>query len=158
MLLKIYYFVKYLSLIGSIILFIMLIYYFRKLKLFREWKENLKNKGFIKPFQTVQNKKWLKIEKLLKEEFSSSWKLAVIETRALVFEALKNLGYKGNSFQEISSQLKDQGFQNLEILSQAFEISEKLLKDPKAQINQSEARNTYLILKKFYNDLFSMFI
>ncbi|MGC8880873.1 MAG: hypothetical protein ACP5OX_01195 [Minisyncoccia bacterium] len=136
----------------------MLIYYFRKLNLLKEWKENLKNKGFIKPFQAVKNKKWLKIEKLLAEEFPVSWKLAVIESGELVFNALKNLGYKGNNFKEISNQLKDQNFQNLEILKQAFENLEKLLKNNKAEITQAEAKNTYLIFKKFYSDLFSAFI
>lgn len=157
MILKIYYFIKYFSLIGSLILLIMLVYYFKKLRLFQEWKENLKNKGFIKPLGETKKTKWLKIEKLLLEEYSSSWKLAVIEAGRTVKEALENLGYKGN-FKEIIDQLKDQGFQNLDILLKAFETYDNLLKNEKAQIEQKEARNTYLVFKKFYSDLFSMFV
>lgn len=158
MILKIYYFIKYLSLIGSIILFILLIYYFRKLKLFKEWQKKLENRGFIQPLKNLKNKKWLKIEKLLLEEFPASWKLAVIEARELVIEALKNLGYKGKDYKEIMIQLKDQRFQNLDILSSAFEFSENLIKDSKINITREEARKFYLIFKKFYNDLFSMII
>lgn len=158
MLLKIYFFLKYFSLIGSLILLVILISYFRKLKIFQEWRESFKEKMGIGPLPKAKNKKWLKVEKLLSEEFSSSFKLAIIQAREIVLEALRSLGYKGENFKEIISELKDQGFQNLEIFEEAVNFTDKLIENPKLEVTQLEAKRIVFILKKFYHDLLSLII
>ncbi|HPC31075.1 MAG TPA: hypothetical protein PK119_01265 [Candidatus Paceibacterota bacterium] len=158
MFLKIYFFLKYFSLIGSLILLVILIYYFRKLKIFQEWRDSFKEKIGIGPIPKAKNKQWLKVEKLLSEEFSSSLKLAVLEARKIVYEALKNLGYKGENFKEIINQLEDQGFQNLDIFEEAVNFTDKLIENPKIEVTQIEAKRIVLIFKKFYQDLFSLII
>ncbi len=156
-LLKIYFLIKYFCFGGIIFLLIMIFYYTKKLKVFEEWKESFKNRGFIKPL-TKKEKKWLEVEHLLKENYSSSWKLAIIEAYTLVLEALKILEYKGRNFKEIKEQLKEQGFRNLDILENAFLKAEDLIKNSQKEISQNEAFQIVFILKKFYNDLFSLFI
>lgn len=158
MLLKIYYAFKYSIFLLNVILLITLFFYLKKLQIFKEVKENLKNRGFIKPIEGFNVKKWKKIEKLLNEPYPVSLKLAVLEAYGLVKEALKNLGYKGDDFKEIINQLKDQGFKNLEILKQTIENVEKIVNEKDSSITQLEAKHLCFILKKFYNDLYSLFI
>lgn len=158
MLLKIYFFLKYFSLIGSVILLAILIYYFRKLKIFQEWRNRFKEKMGIGPLPKVKNKRWQRVEKLLSEEFSSSFKLAAIEAREIVLETLKSLGYKGENFKEVINELKDQGFQNLEIFEEAVNFTDKLIENPKIEITQIEAKRIVLIFKKFYQDLLSLIV
>lgn len=158
MFLKVYYFLKYFCFFGSFILLGFVIYYFKKLELFKEWKKELKEKFGVLPLPSVKNKKWQKIEKLLKEEFPSSWKIAVIESLEIVKEALKSLGYKGKNFSEILEELKNQGFRNLEILEESIKYAQLLIDNPQKEISLNEARKNVLIFKKFYEDLLSTII
>jgi len=158
MFLKVYYFLKYFCFFGSFILLGFVIYYFKKLELFKEWKKELKEKFGVLPLPSVKNKKWQKIEKLLKEEFPSSWKIAVIEALEIVKEALKSLGYKGKNFSEILEELKNQGFRNLEILEEGIKYAQLLIDNPQKEISLNEARKNVLIFKKFYEDLLSTII
>jgi len=158
MFLKIYYFLKYFCFFGSFILLGFVIYYFKKLELLKEWKKELKEKFGVLPLPSVKNKKWQKIEKLLKEEFPSSWKIAVIESLEIIKETLKSLGYKGKNFSEILEELKNQGFRNLEILEESIKYAQLLIDNPQKEISLNEARKNVLIFKKFYEDLLSTII
>ncbi len=68
------------------------------------------------------------------------------------------MGYKGENFKEIISELKDQGFQNLEIFEEAVNFTDKLIENPKLEVTQLEAKRIVFILKKFYHDLLSLII
>jgi hypothetical protein len=158
MFLKVYYFLKYFCFFGSFILLGFVIYYIKKLELFEEWKKELKEKFGVLPLPSVKNKKWQKIEKLLKEEFPSSWKIAIIESLETITETLKSLGYKGKNFSEILEELKNQGFRNLEILEESIKYAQLLIDNPQKEISLNEARKNVLIFKKFYEDLLSTII
>ncbi|MGB9763222.1 MAG: hypothetical protein ACPLW7_04360 [Minisyncoccia bacterium] len=154
--LKILYWVKIIALICIPFLLWGIIYYTKKLKIFSKKIEQIKawfgiNDVYETPSKT--KKQWEIIDELLLENYSSSWKLAVLKADALIENLLKQIGFKGDTLDELINSLKLKGFKNLEILSGAHEVSKEILTNRDYNISQKEARNIVEIYKKFWQEI-----
>lgn len=133
-----------------------IVYYFWKLHLFSEWLERWKHWWGIVPVFSLlgkSRKQWKKIDKLLKEPYQSSWKLAVIKAEAIVKKTLNLMGYSGDDFVKILEELKFRSYQNLEVLYQLHNIREKIIRDKNFSLDQNRAKEITLIYKEFWNEL-----
>lgn len=137
-------------------LLIGIIYYFWKLRLFTKLAERWQNLVGIAPAFSLSGKsqkEWKKIDKLLKEPYQSSWKLAVLKAEAIVKKTLNFMGYAGDDFTKILEELKFRGYQNLEVLFQLHNIREKIIEDKNFSLSQDRAKEIVHIYKKFWNEL-----
>lgn len=133
-----------------------IVYYFWKLRLFTKWAERWQNWLGIVPVFSLSGKsqkEWNKIDKLLKEPYQSSWKLAVLKAEAIVKKTLNFMGYAGDDFTKILEELKLRGYQNLEILFQIHDIRGKIIEDKNFSLGQNRAKEIVRIYKKFWNEL-----
>lgn len=137
-------------------LLIGIVYYFWKLRLFTKWTERLQNWWRIFPvfssFGTSQ-KEWEKIDRLLKESYQSSWKLAVLKAEAIVKKILDFMGYAEDDFTKILEELKFRGYQNLEVLYQIHNIRGEIIENKNFSLSQNRAKEIVRIYKKFWNEL-----
>ena len=153
----------YLRLISFIfILFFLggIVYYSIKLKIIPSKIECLRNWLGINPFiaRASKNKKqWREIENLLKEDFSSSWKLAVIKAESLVISFLNQLGYQGKEFHDLLKELKLRGYQHLELLEGIHRVCEEIINSREYNLSQREAENIIVIYKKLWRELTEKF-
>lgn len=145
-------------------LLIGIIYYFWKLRLFTKWAEKWQNWWEIIPAFSLSGKsqkEWKKIDKLLKEPYQSSWKLAVLKAESIVKKTLNFMGYTrldsarqaGDDFTKILEELKFRGYQNLEVLFQLHSIREKIINDKNFSLSQDRAKEIVRIYKKFWSEL-----
>ena len=133
-----------------------IVYYFWKLRLFTKWVERGQNWWGIVPVFSLSGKsqrEWKKIDKLLKEPYQSSWKLAVLKAEAIVKKTLNFMGYAGDDFIKILEELKFRGYQNLEILFELHNIRGKIIEDKNFSLGQDRAKEIVRIYKKFWNEL-----
>jgi DNA segregation ATPase FtsK/SpoIIIE-like protein len=133
-----------------------IVYYFWKLRLFTKWAERWQNWWGIVPVFSLSGKsqrEWKKIDKLLKEPYQSSWKLAVLKAEAVVKKTLNFMGYAGNDFTKILEELKFRGYQNLEILFELHNMRGKIIEDKNFSLGQDKAKEIVRIYKKFWNEL-----
>lgn len=152
----IFFYFKIFCLILSCGLLLGIIYYFRKLHLLSKWQERwLSWWGIVPVFSLIgkSRKEWRKIDKLLREPYKSSWKLAVLKAEAVVKKTLNLMGYSGDNFAKILEELKFRNYQNLEILQQLHNIREKIIMDKNFSLDQNRAREITLIYKKFWDEL-----
>jgi len=137
-------------------LLIGIIYYFWKLRLFTKYAERWQNWWGIFPVFSLSGKsqkEWKKIDKLLKESYQSSWKLAVLKAEAIVKKTLNFMGYAGDDFTKILEELKFRGYQNLEVLFQIHNIRGEIIEDKNFSLSQNRAKEIVSIYKKFWNEL-----
>ena len=136
--------------------FIGIVYYFWKLHLFTKWIESWKNWWGIVPVFSLSGKsrkEWEKIDKLLKEPYQSSWKIAVLKAEAIVKKALNFMGYAGDDFIKILDELKFRGYKNLEVLLQLHSIREEIINNNNFSLDQKRAKEIINIYKKFWDEL-----
>jgi len=137
-------------------LLIGIIYYFWKLRLFTKYAERWQNWWGIFPVFSLSGKsqkEWKKIDKLLKESYQSSWKLAVLKAEAIVKKTLNFMGYAGDDFTKILEELKFRGYQNLEVLFQIHNIRGEIIEDKNFSLSQNRAEEIVRIYKKFWDEL-----
>jgi len=150
------YWLKIISLISIPFLLWGIIYYARKLKIFPKKIEQIKAWfGLNEVFETPSKskKQWQAIEELLLENYSSSWKLAVVKADALIENLLKQLGFKGKNLEELINSLKLRGYQNLNLLEGAHTVSKEILANRDYSISQKEAQSIVEIYKKFWQEI-----
>lgn len=137
-------------------LLIGIVYYFWKLRLFTKWTERLQNWWRIFPVFSLSGtsqKEWEKIDRLLKESYQSSWKLAVLKAEAIVKKILDFMGYAEDDFTKILEELKFRGYQNLEVLYQIHNIRGEIIENKNFSLSQNRAKEIVRIYKKFWNEL-----
>lgn len=150
------YWFKIISLISIPLLLWGIIHYARKLKILPKKIEQIKAWfGLNEVFETPSKskKQWQAIEELLLENYSSSWKLAVVKADALIENLLKQLGFKGNNLDELINSLKLRGYQNLNLLEGAHAVSKEILANRDYSISQKEAQSIVEIYKKFWQEI-----
>jgi len=150
------YWFKIISLISIPLLLWGIIHYARKLKILPKKIEQIKAWfGLNEVFETPSKskKQWQAIEELLLENYSSSWKLAVVKADALIENLLKQLGFKGNNLEELINSLKLRGYQNLNLLEGAHAVSKEILANRDYSISQKEAQSIVEIYKKFWQEI-----
>jgi hypothetical protein len=150
------YWLKIISLISIPLLLWGIIHYARKLKILPKKIEQIKAWfGLNEVFETPSKskKQWQAIEELLLENYSSSWKLAVVKADALIENLLKQLGFKGNNLDELINSLKLRGYQNLNLLEGAHTVSKEILANRDYSISQKEAQSIVEIYKKFWQEI-----
>ncbi|MGC8651391.1 MAG: hypothetical protein ACP5RX_02155 [Minisyncoccia bacterium] len=155
-LLNFLYILKIISLILLPILLIGIIYLMRKLNIVSKKIENIKNWFGVHPFLSSSSKslrQWEEIENLLEETYQSSWKLSVIKADALVQNFLKQLGYQGDTFTELTESLQRRGFKHLDILSGAHQVCEEILNNRDFSFSQEEAKNIIKVYKRFWDEV-----
>lgn len=119
---------------------------------------NLKKEQFLEPFgkDYVSRRRsliaWKNIQKRLNSEDQNDWKLAILEADHILNEILKMSGYLG----KLSDQLKmlsEEQLKNIEDVSRAHGIADKIKNDPSFLITQDEAREVIEVYKQSFKDL-----
>lgn len=90
---------------------------------------------------------------MIEEPYESSWKLAVLKTDSLLERFLKQIGFQGDTFEELLDSLRLRGYQNLELLKGAHQVAEEILKNKDYSLSQKEALSIISIYKKFWDEL-----
>lgn len=155
-----YYFLfKYSILISIVALLGGIMYYIKRLNLPIKLQENLKEKLGIRSFlPTGITRRWNKIDSLLKEPYSSSWKLAVLQATSLVEQTLRNLGYKGETLKDFLQTLQIQKYRHLDLIEDIYQIREKIIQEKDFTLSKEEAVKIISLLRKFWQDVISQFI
>ena len=98
-------------------------------------------------------KKWNKIIKKLESNKESEYKLAVIEADNLLDDALKNIGYKGETVKEKLEQLEPAILPNIDEVRQAHQIRNDIVYDPDYQLTLDRATKVLDIYEKAFRSL-----
>ena len=93
-------------------------------------------------------KEWKKIEERLDTGLESEAKLALIEADSLLDEALKRLGYPGESLGERLEKLAVDIMPNLSQVQEVHKIRNNIIHDPTYKLNLGEAKKALAIYEK----------
>lgn len=95
-----------------------------------------------------KSKKWNQIEKLIKSDLLSENKLAVVKAGNLLDETLKAIGCPtGNWTERLSQAITDQEF-DLSSVINAFQVRERILKNPDQKIVMEEIQEAVESFRK----------
>lgn len=94
-------------------------------------------------------KRWEKIEKKLKSNNESQFKVAVIEADGLADEILKKIGYAGRNMKERMERIHPGQIDNYEDVKRAHEIRNRVVYEKDFELDLETAKNTL----KTYEDL-----
>ncbi len=156
---NIFHFFFYLKIISLVLICLFaagIFWYAKKLKIIPKKIENFKNWLGVNPFLESSSKskrEWQAIRTLIEEPYESSWKLAVLKTDSLLERFLKQIGFQGDTFEELLDSLRLRGYQNLELLKGAHQVAEEILKNKDYSLSQKEALSIISIYKKFWDEL-----
>ena len=98
-------------------------------------------------------KEWKKIEERLDTGLESEAKLALIEADSLLDEALKRLGYPGESLGERLEKLAVDIMPNLSQVQEVHKIRNNIIHDPTYQLNLEEAKKALGVYQKALTNL-----
>lgn len=144
---------KIISIIISIIFSIAIIYLLIKINFFSIQKENLIQAIFKKttvlPKRKI-NKKWLEILSHIK---SKNYKLAIIECDNLLEYILKKMAIKGETMAERLSKINKAQISTIEELKEVHKIRNQLVHDIDYRVSEEIAKKAISIYEKSFKEL-----
>ena len=160
----VYWFLKYqiffvyfkiIAFILSLFFLIGIIFYVKKLKVFQKiYNRYLNIFGLSTDFLSTKRcqKSWKEIKKLLQEPYDSSFKLAVLKAFSTVKKTLEILGYPAD-FKEAINKLSKEGYRNLEVIENIYQITEKILNEKNFILKKEEAERIVSLYYKFFQEI-----
>ncbi|MGB3988405.1 MAG: hypothetical protein WBK67_01785 [Minisyncoccales bacterium] len=98
-------------------------------------------------------KEWRKIAKRLNSGIEAEFKLAIIETDAMLGEILQKMGYNEGSTEKSLSKVTDIEIQNIEELKEARQIRNGVVHDPDYQLTKEKAKEVMDIYQESFRNL-----
>ena len=95
-----------------------------------------------------RNDRWAQIEKRMASNYSSDWKLAVIEADAIMDDLLKRMGYEGITMGDRLKQIEPSDFESLQAVWKAHKMRNIIAHEPESAINKSEAEYAISLYKR----------
>ena len=141
--------------IFSTFLFFSIIYFLLKSDWWKRafWQDLIEVLTF-KPYEIkIYLKIWAKIEKRMEMGLEEEAKLAIIEADDLLNEALKKIGYQGESLGERLEKLDETSLPNLNEVFKAHSVRSNIIHDPDYKLNLEEAKRILKIYQKTLEDL-----
>ena len=139
------------------VLFILLIIYFLVQSRFFNTVILENAKSFLSPKQkkkTKEAKKWKNIEEdLAKSDIEEQWKVDLLEAYSLFGNILQILGFQGKTAEERIEKLTENEINNLNVLRQAIDFCQDIIKDPDFKIRKEEAQRVMESLRQALTDL-----
>ncbi len=120
----------------------------------RRFLENWVEFFAYRPFGVKKTfKQWAKITKRLETGKEAECKLAVIEADSLLNDIFKEMGYSGETIEEILKQLDSTTLPNIKQIWEAHKIRNNVVHDPDYRFTLDEAKKTLGIFEKALRDL-----
>jgi len=120
----------------------------------RRFLENWVEFFAYRPFGVKKTfKQWAKITKRLETGKEAECKLAVIEADSLLNDIFKEMGYSGETIEEILKQLDSTTLPNIKQIWEAHKIRNNVVHDPDYRLTLDEAKKTLGIFEKALRDL-----
>lgn len=137
-----------------ILLFISgIIYYLRELKIIPQWLKICRLFLQEKKVSSQKVKKtWEKIKNLLKENYESSWKLAVIKTDNLFDNTLQEIGYSGVTPEQRLAYLKPWHLSVHDKVLQAHQIRNELVANPLFSLTKNQAEEILSVYQEAFKE------
>lgn len=98
-------------------------------------------------------RKWKKILGRLRSNLESEYKLAVMEADSMLNDALKQMGYTGESLGERLEKITKETLPNLDEVWEAHKIRNNLVHDPDYKLTFNEAKRALAIFEKALKSL-----
>jgi len=153
--LKVYFYLKYILIIYSVILLvavILAILHSRPKKIIRQIEQD-----FESMFQKEKGErftgKWQEILKRLISAEEAGYRLAVIEADKFFEEALRRLGYVGDNFSDRLKQVHPTEIKNLNEVWQAHRVRNSLAHDTDFKLSRGEAEKAVDAYERALRDL-----
>ncbi len=123
--------------------------YFRRLFL-----QDLVEVSTFKPYG-VRNisREWREIRKRLERESDSEYKLAVIDSDAILADILDKMGFSGNSLGEQLDQITDVTLPSLAKVREAHAVRNNIVHDPDFRLGLEQARGALSIYEQAFKEL-----
>lgn len=155
--LKIFYYIKIIAIIYTVILFIAIILVVLNAKPKKIVKELEEDMEAIFSGDGISAEKyeakWREILKKLDMPDESSWHLAIIEADKFFDSVMNRLGYSGDNFSERLKQIHTTEVSNLNDIWQAHRVRNSLSHDVSFTISQDDARRTVGAYERAMKDL-----
>ena len=103
--------------------------------------------------EDVHNKRWSKIQSLIRSYNSNDWKQAIIEADIILDEMLKKMGYKGNSIGDRLKTVEPSDFTTLDSAWEAHKFRNRIAHGSDYNISKDEAEE---VIKR-YEEVFKEF-
>jgi len=98
-------------------------------------------------------KKWKKIKKRLETGLESEYKLAAIEADSMLNDALRIMGYHGESLGERLDKLTEAALPNIEQVRDVHKICNNVVHDPDYRLTLEQARRILAVYEHAFHDL-----
>lgn len=116
----------------------------------REWMDIL---GVGDVGKNYQLRAWRQIQKRLKSNEITDWKLAILEADSIFDEILKNSGYRGDTIYDRFKQLSPAALSNYNEILTAHKIRDQIIQQADFILKQEEAINTIKIYEQAFREL-----
>lgn len=156
--LKVYYFLKIILIIYSLILLLGIVLIVASVRPKRAVKEVKTSIESIIGTRKDEEMKitadgWKKITKLVESGQESSWRLAIIEADKFFDEVLRRLGYSGENFSERLTQVHPTEIENINDVWNAHRVRNSLSHDVNFKITEGEAKKAVAAYERAMKDL-----
>lgn len=95
-----------------------------------------------------RNARWDAVEKRMKSDHPSDWKLAVIEADSIMDDLLKRMRYEGATMGERLQQIEPSDFDSLQAVWKAHKMRNRIAHEPETAITRSEAEYAIELFKR----------
>ncbi|MDP2676433.1 MAG: hypothetical protein Q8O83_01985 [bacterium] len=96
----------------------------------------------------TRSSRWRAVEKRIKSDHPSDWKLAVIEADSIMDDLLKRMGYEGITMGERLKNIEPSDFEALQDVWKAHKMRNRIAHEPESAITKSEAEYAIELFKR----------
>ncbi len=149
------FFLKAIFLIISLLLLILIAVLFKKTKWFKDiYGENLVEFVASRPYGVQKTfKDWGKIVSRIKGEKEEDYKMAIIEADDLLKEILLKMNFKGETMNDLLSQVDEKSLPSIEDVYYAHGLRNNIVHNPDYDLNIDHAKKSLKIYEQAFRDL-----
>ncbi len=104
--------------------------------------------------EDVHNKRWAKIQGLIRSYNSNDWKQAIIEADIILDEMLKKMGYKGDSIGERLKTVEPSDFTTLDSAWEAHKFRNRIAHSSDYNLSKDEAEDVIKLYEEVFKEFF----
>ncbi len=104
--------------------------------------------------EDVHNKRWAKIQGLIRSYNSNDWKQAIIEADIILDEMLKKMGYKGDSIGDRLKTVEPSDFTTLDSAWEAHKYRNRIAHGSDYNISKDEAEEVIKLYEEVFKEFF----
>lgn len=104
--------------------------------------------------EDVHNKRWAKIQGLIRSYNSNDWKQAIIEADIILDEMLKKMGYKGDSIGDRLKTVEPSDFTTLDSAWEAHKFRNRIAHSSDYTLSKDEAEEVIKLYEEVFKEFF----